>query len=189
MTKTTLNKLKLAVGFCLLACISSVIATNHESYMRRMGEQQWIEIILTTHYNLRRDYAYQLADVIRTASETQEVPIDVLISVMAIESRFDYEAHSPCHAIGLMQVRPDVWGGVNPFNIHDRYENVLAGAWILRQYYDELGSWQKAVAAYNIGITHYRQGRAKPAAARYLSKYNKERKTITTKYPKVVSTL
>jgi len=184
-----MNKLKLIVGVIILAWMSAVIAANRSPYIQKMPNRQWAEIILIQRYRLDAEYADILSKVIETASEQESVPVETIISVMAVESKFDPKAVSPCGAIGLMQVKPETWDGKQPYNIHDKYENVFAGAWVLHNYKNELQSDRQAIMAYNIGITHFRQGKAMGSAKIYYDNVSKERRAIITNYPKFISTL
>ena len=182
-----INKIK--IGVALLLFLSVMAAKGGSIYIQKMPVHQWVEIVLQNEYRLNEDKAIAIGGYVTNASQRYGVPPEIIIAMMSVESKFDYNAHSYCHAIGLMQVRPDVWGGTSPHNIHNRRENVLAGAWVLRNYRDQLGSYPSAIKAYNVGITKFRQGKAHESSAEYLEKVEKQRKLIITKYPKLITSI
>lgn len=130
----------------------------------------WVEAILTGVYSVDRKHARELAPVITNAAFENEVPVEILTSLIHIESAFKPEAKSNKGAIGYAQVMPRYWEGKTPYNIRDKYENIYAGAFILRRYFEKTGSWRKAIEAYNIGITNHRNGNLLDSAAVYLSR-------------------
>jgi hypothetical protein len=94
--------------------------------------------------------------LIDEASRRFNVPQDIIMSVMGIESGGRRGAVSPKGASGLMQVMPATYTelagryGLGP----DRFEprnNVTAGTAYLRENYDQFGNWPDAVRAYNAG--------------------------------------
>ena len=76
----------------------------------------------------------------------------LLLSVMAVESRFNPRALSPKMAAGLMQLMP---GTAERFGVHDRFdprENIRGGATYLRSLLTMFsGNLTLALAAYNAG--------------------------------------
>lgn len=102
-----------------------------------------------------------------------------IIAIIAVESEFDPEAVSGLSrdpAVGLMQVRPGVWG-IDPEELKDPETAIKIGADILHKYYRHLNfDKHAAVQAYNVGLTNFRQGEDNP---RYLMKYLKRMKNIS----------
>lgn len=102
------------------------------------------------------------------------LPPDWIRAVIQAESGGRSTAISDAGAMGLMQLMPGTWGeirtelglGDDPFDLHD---NVLAGAFYLRQLLDRFGP-RGFLAAYNAGPGRYAQhvveGRALPIATR-----------------------
>jgi len=130
----------------------------------------WVEAILTGVYSVDKKQARELAPVITNAAFENEVPVEILTSLIHIESSFKPDAKSNKGAIGYAQVMPRYWDGVTPYNIRDKYENIYAGAFILRRYFEKTGSWRKAIEAYNIGITNHRNRSFLDSASLYLSR-------------------
>lgn len=80
-------------------------------------------------------------------------------------------------ATGLMQVRPKVWGiDKKEFSTIDG--QIKHGATILAKYHKTLGDPDKAIMAYNIGITNFNKGKQADAADRYHAKVSNEIKRI-----------
>ncbi len=85
------------------------------------------------------------------AADRYGLPRELVRSVMAAESGFQVEAHSPKGAIGLMQLMPGTAQtlGADP---HDPAQNVDAGARYLRDLLEKYqGGLRHALAAYNAG--------------------------------------
>jgi soluble lytic murein transglycosylase-like protein len=102
------------------------------------------------------------------------LPPDWIRAVIQAESGGRATAISDAGAMGLMQLMPGTWGevraelrlGGDPFDLRD---NVLAGAFYLRQLLDRFGP-RGFLAAYHAGPGRYEQylaeGRALPVATR-----------------------
>lgn len=112
------------------------------------------------------------------ASYVHAVPDDILLALIATESSFNINAVSHAGAIGPAQVLPSYWNHLH-YNIHNPSENILAGAYILKEYKEKCGTWKCALMSYNIGITNFRKGKNKPAALRYYTKIKKKLKLLT----------
>jgi len=182
-----LTQLMTGVMFLITIALPAIaMQMKQEPVLEKMPKQQWAEMVLDKHYRVK-DYEI-LAEVATTASDTENVPIELIIAIMKVESTFDHRKISVCHAIGFMQVRPDVWDGETPYNIHDKYENIMAGAYVLNDYSKQLGGFDKAIPAYNVGITKYKAGKARAAQARYRTKVSHELRAISAAYPMTLST-
>jgi len=92
-----------------------------------------------------------LSNVLRM-SEAYDLPADLVLSVIEIESHFDRFAISRAGALGLMQIMP-FWIdeiGEPEDNLMDIDTNIRYGCAILRYYLDRnQGSWHLALAGYN----------------------------------------
>jgi soluble lytic murein transglycosylase-like protein len=107
------------------------------------------------------------AHEIRLASETiveqsakHDVPLDLMLAVIHLESGFHNFARSRVGALGLMQIMPGTgealareldigWNG--PATLFQPVENVRMGTHYLRFLHTRYGSWELALAAYNWG--------------------------------------
>ncbi|UOF80297.1 internal virion protein D [Caudoviricetes sp.] len=93
------------------------------------------------------------SDLRATASgfaRMHNVPEDLFLKLVGQESSFNPEAVSDRGALGLSQLMPATAKelGVDP---NDPEQNLEGGARYLRQLYDQFGSWDRALAAYNGG--------------------------------------
>ena len=117
-----------------------------------------------------------------------ELPIELVLAVIQVESSGYNFAVSPVGAMGLMQLMPATAEGVarriglrrgGPPTLFDPVSNVQLGVLYLRELVDRYGSVTTALAAYNWGPTRIaerlRQGEPVPAlyAQRVLSVYKK----------------
>jgi soluble lytic murein transglycosylase-like protein len=130
----------------------------------------------------------QLSVAIAAESSRANLPIELVLALIQVESSGYNFAVSPVGAMGLMQLMPataeDVanrigvrWKG--PATLFDPVTNVQLGVVYLRELLDRYGSVSIALAAYNWGPTRIaerlRQGEPVPAlyARRVLSVYGK----------------
>jgi soluble lytic murein transglycosylase-like protein len=94
----------------------------------------------------------QLSAIISEASQTSQVPPELLKAVIAVESRYNPNAVSRKGARGLMQLMPDTARRFSAGDMLDPRENVLAGAQYLRFLLDMFkGDLELVLAAYNAG--------------------------------------
>jgi soluble lytic murein transglycosylase-like protein len=90
---------------------------------------------------------------IRDASICFGVAPGLIRAVIGAESAGNANVVSPAGAVGLMQRMPGTaaeLGVVCPFETR---QNILGGTRYLRQLRDRLGSWRRALSAYNAGPT------------------------------------
>lgn len=103
-----------------------------------------------------------------------------LVAIAGVESAMRPDVSSKLKndpATGLMQIRPKVWGiDKKEFSTIDG--QIKHGAAILTKYHKTLGDPDKAIMAYNIGITNFKKGKQADAADRYHIKVSKEIKRI-----------
>jgi len=94
-----------------------------------------------------------------------------ILAIVRVESAFrpmviNPEIGSVGPSRGLMQIQN------GSLEVH---RNMHEGVGLLREYYQRLGSKEAAVKSYNIGISAYKQGRAKVSAEIYWRKFSKRR--------------
>ncbi len=94
-------------------------------------------------------------------SERFELPHNLILGVISVESQFDHFAMSGSGARGLMQVMP-FWKkklGSENDNLFDIETNIRYGSAILRMYIDRYNKVSRALAAYNgsLGRSKYPQ--------------------------------
>ncbi|MBI5128871.1 MAG: lytic transglycosylase domain-containing protein [Rhodopseudomonas palustris] len=114
--------------------------------------------------------ADSIAQFVADASKRFALSEPLIRAVMRVESAGDPRARSAKGAIGLMQIMPTTWTGlqaryglgVDPYDPHD---NIMAGAAYLRELHDRFGE-PGFLSAYNAGPGRYEQhlatGRALP---------------------------
>jgi soluble lytic murein transglycosylase-like protein len=105
--------------------------------------------------------------IVVAAAETG-TPVNMIKAIMRVESQGNQTrpdgslVTSPSGAMGLMQVMP--YHGVNMgLNLRDPAQNIMAGARILRQMYDQFGTWEMASRAYLLGPARARSSSATDA--------------------------
>jgi hypothetical protein len=96
--------------------------------------------------------AQPYVDAIEDASERHEVPAELLVAMIGVESNFDPDAESPMGARGLMQLMPRTAESMGVSDVWDPHQNVDGGAAYLRLMLDHYGGdLELATAAYNAG--------------------------------------
>lgn len=93
---------------------------------------------------------------ITKSAERHDVPPTLLAALIHRESSFRHGAVSKGGAVGLSQIQPKVWGK-HCQALRTIPGNVDCGAKVLRHYYDNGGSWEKALAYYNVGPGAYQK--------------------------------
>lgn len=108
---------------------------------------------LLTRYNPRLDdmTAVRYALKIYQCSDDQ-VPLDILTSLIVVESSANSRAVSRKGALGLTQVMPNIWK-YDPKVLVDPYQNIEIGASILKFYVNRYGLIG-GLSAYNSGKKH-----------------------------------
>ena len=97
-----------------------------------------------------------------------------ILAIVGIESSFIPSSVSKLKkdpAVGLMQVRPKIWGLDRQGLLNDLDLQVKSGADVLHKYYKVLGSKEDAVHAYNVGLGNFRRGKHN---IKYVHKYKNE---------------
>lgn len=111
------------------------------------------------HYVATHDARIEILDHVYCEAKrdpTLQLPPDLVLALMDVESRFDAWAVSPAGAVGLMQVMP-FWPrelGVQNQLVHVA-PNIRMGCEILRYYLRvEHHDWKRALARYNGSVGH-----------------------------------
>lgn len=141
-------------------------------------EQKAVEQI-TQRYGADPSFVAEVIQLVKKYQKPGFPTARDLMAIIAVESEFDPEAvsglrHDP--AVGLMQVRPGVWG-MDAETLKDPETAIKVGSDILHKYYRHLhGDKEAALQAYNVGLTNYQQGEENP---HYVEKYQKRMKNIS----------
>jgi soluble lytic murein transglycosylase-like protein len=95
----------------------------------------------------------QLMALLNAAEQQYGIPTDLLARQAFQESSFDpsviYGGPNSAGAVGLMQLEPQYYPGVNP---NDPGQAITAAASTMAGNFKSLGSWGLALAAYDAGI-------------------------------------
>ncbi|MFH0925528.1 MAG: lytic transglycosylase domain-containing protein [bacterium] len=129
---------------------------------KRMGEL--IEVIDTAvicanklkliNPRLNREDSISYGNSIEKYCRLRNLDHNLVIAIIAVESGVNPNAVSKANAVGLMQVRPDVWAkalGIKSQNFFDPDTNINLGTFILARYITRFGGIIEAVTAYNHG--------------------------------------
>lgn len=93
-----------------------------------------------------------LDEILNEAAATYDIDINFLRAVAKLESDFDPDCISSSGAVGIMQMMPSTAAELGVSDIHNPYQNIMAGAKYLRQMLDRFGGdYELAYAAYNAG--------------------------------------
>lgn len=93
----------------------------------------------------------------KTVADRENVPTDIVLGVIRVESDFVPTAESPVGAKGLMQIMPINYkslGITDPFDVD---QNINGGIRLLARLFKRFGTWEKALAAYNWGSGNVRK--------------------------------
>ncbi len=155
MVKMHNNRKKIAKTFCVLlgvsACFQPVFAEdlNVRLFTRFQEMHRPVDFYIDKSFALNRPRsAYE--PYARQMAAKHQIPADIFLNLITVESNWQDGAHSYKGAIGLAQLMPDTakYLGVNP---RDPYQNIEGGARYLSMQYRKFGSWRLALAAYNAG--------------------------------------
>ena len=84
--------------------------------------------------------ALEFSGWILEGANRQDLPPELLASLVFTESTFRKAAQSPMGAIGPAQVRSDYWQSFCGGNLNDPEQNIYCGAQILSRLHDRCGS-------------------------------------------------
>jgi hypothetical protein len=133
---------------------------------------------VTDKYNVDDDVAKEIVELVHKHEKADFPKAEDILAVIGIESSFRPHVKSALKrdpAVGLMQVRPGVWG-IKPSQLKTLDQQIENGSDILAQYYAKLKKRpDSAISAYNVGLTNYMKRSEPDAAKRYLQKFKQER--------------
>jgi soluble lytic murein transglycosylase-like protein len=98
-----------------------------------------------------------------TAARDTGLPLELLVAVAYEESQMNPHAESRAGAVGLLQLLPSTASELRADPLHPP-SNVRAGARYLRQMFDQFGSTELALVAYNAGPTAVANAGGAPSA-------------------------
>ncbi len=87
------------------------------------------------------------------ATARYNLPPGLLSRMAKQESDYNPAASGASGEVGLMQITPRWHPGVNA---SDPIESIFYAGSLMRKYFNEFGTWEKALAAYNWGKTNVR---------------------------------
>jgi len=144
----------------------AVLESKHES-------QEVLAFNLHREFGVDSILAHRIVRAAREASAATQMPLTLLLAVMAVESEFNPTARNK-NDVGLMQVNPnyhpqEVGELKSPSELHKIDANIKTGARILRRYVDEeAGKVYPALRRYNgLGKTNHYPERVLKAKDRF----------------------
>jgi len=171
-----------AINVALLKDLDAITVELKASKIKQEKMQEMISIyeqklnvkpIIEQHIILVNNFVFpQLAKIysnaiIEASEKYPNIPYNIILAVMELESTFKYTAKSKKDCIGLMQINPAVWlDKDNEYSlikaeiastIYDLYDptiNIIAGTYILNHYYEQIESddikskWEGALMKY-----------------------------------------
>lgn len=152
------------------------INNQQQEHTDDVKKQQWLaQRIVMRYTSTDYDLAAQITQAAFKYQDAVFPKADDIIAIIAIESIFNPKAksnlkHDP--AKGLMQIRHGVWKDkINVDNMNRIESQIKHGSEILAHYYRVVDDKNKAIMAYNVGLTAALNGRTNP---KYLAKYKRE---------------
>jgi hypothetical protein len=142
-------------------------------------EKQKMAQMISAKYKVDPDDALEIVRLAHKYEKTTFPKAEDILAIIGVESSFDPDAVSGLRrdpAVGLMQVRPKVWGMDAADLQGDIEKQISTGSDILHLYYKKLRHRDAAVAAYNVGMSEFRSGNT---AEGYVGKYMQELKQYT----------
>lgn len=112
-------------------------------------------MISIRHTGIGRLGDQSLIDAISQAASSAGVPPSLAVAVAQHESGLNPNAIGAAGEIGLFQLKPSSFPGVN---ISDVSTNISTGVSYLAQNYALTGNWRDALIAYNEGPSRWSQG-------------------------------
>lgn len=137
------------------------------------GKKEYVHKLLKYVYNVDPNHLDWWTFYIVDASARYGVPEEHMISMLAVESKFDPFPKKKGGLIGPAQVESKYWKNNGKYNIYKPDENIYLGAKILRSYKDECGNWDCALRSYNVGIGAHLRGENKSKQREYIGLINR----------------
>lgn len=179
---------KIALVVCISILVLSVIAlarmngVSHRTHIMVNNppppsniDIQLVADNIVDRYNIDRELAHSVAQAADNHQYADFPKAEDIIAIVAIESSFNPKAKSKLKkdpAYGLTQIRHQVWkkqiGNDDMSNVDNQIRH---GAAILAHYYARTKNKDKAIMAYNVGITAALRGKKNEE---YLRRYNHE---------------
>lgn len=106
-------------------------------------------------YSIQPETANRVSPMIVQSADKYAVDPLLLAAMIRQESSYRNYAISPAGAVGLTQIMPQFWQQKCPGDLFDEYNNINCGSYILANYNQSAGSWDKALAYYNVGPSGY----------------------------------
>lgn len=138
--------------------------------------------LLVNVYDVKPWRAKSLSMTINDAAIVEDVPVNILVAVIREESNFKMVVGDNGRSVGYGQIQTRFWSN-GKYDPNNHVDNIYLTAHILRTNYDKLGSWDKSIEVYNIGITNYRKNKARISGKKYLTRVQKYL-TLNRKYEK-----
>jgi soluble lytic murein transglycosylase-like protein len=153
-------------------------AAKSEADKKTEAIQKLTDIVLDK-YDIPEEQAQKIVELTKK-HESSIFKSEDLLAIIGIESSFQPNAKSNLKhdkAVGLTQVRPKIWG-IKAKDLKGNLDKQIGlAAEILNKYYHKLGSKDKAVHAYNVGLTNVRHHKGLNPA--YVTKWKQELKRYT----------
>lgn len=167
-----------AAGALSLSALMSPSTLHHDPIPKHASRTDMDVATLSNTILKKYRISPQLATKVAGLAKKYEHPTfpkaaDIL-AIVGIESSFIPSSVSKLKkdpAVGLMQVRPKVWGLDPRGLLSDMDLQVKSGADVLHKYYKLLGNKEDAVHAYNVGLGNFRRGKHN---VKYVHKYKNE---------------
>lgn len=137
------------------------------------GKKEYIHTLLKYVYNVNPDHVDWWTFYIAEAAARYSVPEDRMISLLAVESKFDPFPKKKGGLVGPGQIKAKYWKNNGKYNIYQPDENIFQTARILRSYKDQCGNWDCALKSYNVGISAHLKGQDKSKQLKYIGLINK----------------
>jgi hypothetical protein len=150
------------IGVVLLLCAFLILNTINPALIT-LQDPQLMAIEIPPHlglgYNLTSGQLRSLpvradpavSSIMAQACAQYNVPENIGWALLGVESSGDKYAVSSKGAQGLMQLMPGTAAALGVTDRTDPSQAIPAGIRYLRMMYDEFGTWENAVAAYNCG--------------------------------------